>query len=178
MIKKLKSAWHSLAGDVDRRIRLGRILGLTFVTAGTIIIGVAWNGAAGQNIITAQFPYLISGGFMGVALVIIGCMLLFLATVRAERQVMTDKFDEMMTLLSRNLGRLSISSNGSSGSHEQVVVTSESYHRADCTILQGKTDLATIPLQQAAAEGLSPCRTCEPPVLPEPAAAETAASTN
>lgn len=178
MIKKLKSTWHSLAGDSDRRVRLGRVLGLAFVTVGFVMIGKAWDGAAGQNIIMAQFPYLLSGGFMGLALVVTGCTLLFLSTVRAERQIMTDRFDEMLTLLSRNLGRLSISSNGSAGSQEHVVATSEAYHRPDCTILQGKSGLSTIPVVQAAAEGLAPCRTCEPPVISEASEAETASSSN
>lgn len=178
MIRKLKSMWQSALGDVDRRVRLGRVLGLVFVTAGFIMIGKAWDGAASVNFVTGQFPYLLSGGFMGLALVVTGSMLLFLSTVRAERQIMTDRFDEMITLLSRNLGRLSVSSNGSGGSQEQVVATHESYHLSDCRVLQGKTGLSTISVQQAAAEGLAPCRTCEPPTAPAPAEPESTVSTN
>jgi hypothetical protein len=163
MIKKIRSLWQSLFGDVDRRVRLGRTLGLLFVVAGFVILGFAWNGAAGQNIVERQFPYVLSGGFMGLALVITGSTLIFLATLRAERAVLTDRFDQMLTLLSRNLGRLQVTSNGAGGSQEQVVATSEAYHRADCAVLKGKSGLSTISVEQAAAEGLQPCRTCEPP---------------
>lgn len=177
MIKKIRSLWASLLGDADRRVRLGRLLGLTFVVAGFIVLGLAWNGAAGINFVTGQFPYLLSGGFMGLALVITGCTLLFLATIRAERQILTDRFDEMSRLLGRNLGRLALSTNGSGSSQEQVVVTSETYHLADCTILKGKVGLSTVSVDQAVAEGLQPCRTCEPP-RPSPKPEEASVPTS
>src|ERR687896_156104 len=106
-VKRLRAVWESLWGDADRRVRLGRILGLAFVTAGFVVIGVAWNGAAGINLrIDSQFPYLLSGGFLGLGLIVTGATLLFLSTVRAERQILTDKFDEMTRLLGRNLARM------------------------------------------------------------------------
>ena len=163
-MKKLRATWQSLWVDVDRRVRLGRLLGLFFVTAGFVVLGFAWDGAASINFVTGQFPYLLSGGFMGLSLVITGCTLLFLSTIRAERQILTDKFDEMTRLLSRNLGRLQVSTNGSGpSSHEQVVAGTHVYHRADCKILEGKTGLSTVSVDQAANEGLEACRACDPP---------------
>ena len=142
-------AWHRLRRNKSAMV-------------GFVLIGLAWNGAASRNFITGQFPYLLSGGFMGLGLIATGVALLFLATVRAERQLLTAKFDEMATLLARNLARLQYSSNGSSA-REQVVATGGSYHRDDCTVLHGKTDLATITPEMAEAEGLTPCRVCDPP---------------
>ncbi|MFP5297749.1 MAG: hypothetical protein ACLGHL_02020 [Actinomycetota bacterium] len=162
-MKKIRALWQSLWMDVDRRVRLGRILGLLFLTAGFVIIGKAWEGSASQVRVDSQFPYLLSGGFMGLGLVVTGCTLLFLSTVRAERQLMTDKFDEMNRLLSRTLGRMSIASNGSGANTEQVVAGGDAYHRPDCTILKGKGSLQTISVAQASSEGLSPCRACDPP---------------
>jgi hypothetical protein len=161
-------------------VRLGRILGLLFLTAGFIAIGLAWNGSASKNFSTGQFPYLISGGVMGLAMVVLGSTLLFLSTIRAERQILTDKWDEMSRLLGRNLSRLgTFSSNGSGESGGQVIATDDLYHRPDCRILEGKTGLTTISAEQAAAEGLGRCRVCDPP-LPaprkEPSAAERASS--
>jgi hypothetical protein len=167
-VKRLRAVWQSLWADVDRRVRLGRILGLLFVTAGFVVIGVAWNGAAGINLrIDSQFPYLLSGGFAGLGLIITGATLLFLATVRAERQIMTAKFDEMLTLLGRNLNRLQFSSNGAGSTNGQVVAGANVYHRAECRILQGKSGLTNVTVEQAAAEGLKPCRVCNPPVVEE-----------
>ena len=185
-VKRLRAVWESLWADVDRRVRLGRILGLAFVTAGFVVIGVAWNGAAGINLrIDSQFPYLLSGGFLGVGLIVTGATLLFLATVRAERQIMSDKFDEMLTLLGRNLNRLQISSNGAGSANGQVVAGANVYHRAECRILQGKSGLTSVTVEQAAAEGLKPCRVCNPPEVEAEdvdadasAASKEAASTN
>jgi hypothetical protein len=162
-MKRLRALWASLMGDGDRRIRLGRVVGLLFLVAGFVLIGLGWNGAANRNFETGQFPYLLSGGVMGLALVITGSILLMLATISAERQTMTDRFDEMVKLLSRNLGRLSVPSNGSF-SGEQVVVGDSAYHRAGCKVLDGKDGLWTVPLEQAILEKLAPCRVCDPPV--------------
>lgn len=144
---------------------MGRILGFVFVTAGFIIIGIAWNGSASINFVQGQVPYLLSGGFLGLGLIITGCSLLLLSSVRAERQVLTDLFSDVSRLLSRNLARASVSSNGSGDIEGQVVATDSAYHRPDCRVLQGKQGLTTVTVQQADAEGLEPCRVCNPPVL-------------
>lgn len=163
-------------GDVDRRVRLGRILGLGFVAAGFVVIAKAWDGAASINFTQGQIPYLLSGGFLGLALVVTGGVLLLLATVRAERQLMTERFDQVVTLLGRNLSRLQFSSNGSGG--EQVVAGTTAYHWPDCKILQGKEGLMTISPEQAEAEGLTACRVCNPPrPAPKPAQADRALAT-
>ena len=167
-MKKLRAIWQSMWVDVDRRVRMSRVLGLLFVVAGFVIIGFAWNGAASKVRVDSQFPYLLSGGFMGVGLIVVGVVLLLLATIRAERQILTDKFDEMNRLLSRNLGRLQVSanqaeSNGFPGSADQVVAGTDLYHRPDCRILVGKKGLTTISVAQAIAEDLEPCRACDPP---------------
>lgn len=162
-MKKIKALWTSLFGDADRRIRMGRVIGFFFMTLGVVMIALAWNGAANRNFVEGQFPYLLSGGVLGLALVIIGATLLFLVTIRAERELMTDRFDEMIRLLGRNLNRLSVSSNGSGGAGIQVVASNAVFHRAECKILQGKEGLATVTVDQAEDEGLTPCRVCEPP---------------
>ena len=167
-MKKLRAAWQSIWVDVDRRVYVGRLLGLVFVTAGFVVIGKAWDGAASINFTTGQFPYLLSGGFMGLGLILTGCTLLLLATVRGEREVMSQKFDEVTKLLSRSLTRMQASSNGVAGSGEQVFAGETTYHRPGCKILQGKTGLVTLTLEQAAAEGLTACRVCDPPQLAEP----------
>lgn len=166
MRKKLRALWEPLRVDVDRRVRLGRLLGLGFVAAGFVLIGLAWNGAASIAWrVDSQFPYLLSGGFAGVGLIVVGAVLLLLAGLRAERQVLTARFDEMATLLARNLARLSFSPNGGA-TDGQVVVGINAYHRAGCRILEGKQGLTAVTVEQAASEGLVPCRVCDPPPPP------------
>jgi hypothetical protein len=175
-VKRFKAIWQSLWIDVDRRVRLGRVLGMIFVTAGFIIAGFAWNGAASKNLIQSQFPYLLSGGIMGLGLIILGATLWMLSTIRGERQVLTEKVDEMIQLLARNLLRSGASPIAASfpGSEDQVVATKDSYHRAGCRVLEGKTNLVTLTVAQAVAEGLATCRVCDPPG-PAPQTEETEA---
>ena len=168
-MKKLRSIWQSLTGETDRKVRVGRLVGLLFVAAGFIIIGKAWDGSANLNSVPGQVPYLLSGGFMGLGLIITGSMLLFLSSLRAEREVMVTRFDEMTRLLSRNLGRMTISSNGSASSGQMVTVapSGDAYHRSECKILDGKEGLTSVPVEVAVMEGLKPCRACNPAVIEE-----------
>jgi hypothetical protein len=164
IVKRLRAIWQSVAGDSDRRVRLGRILGLLFMTAGFIVIGKAWDGAASINFAQGQIPYLLSGGFMGLGLIVTGATLLNLATVRAEREISSKQFEEVTRLLGRNLNRLSVSTNGSGSSMSgQVVTGASTFHRAECRLLEGKDGLSTVTVDQAEAEGLDPCRVCSPP---------------
>lgn len=167
-MKRLRAAWHSLFGDEDRRVRLGRLLGLLFIAGGFVVMYFAWDGAASINFAQGQIPYLLSGGFLGLGLVITGATLLFLSTIRSERQLMTDRYDDMARLLSRNLSRLQFSTNGHSpSSSAQVVAGATTYHRAECKILEGKDGLTTVTVEQAVAEGLERCRVCGPPEAKE-----------
>lgn len=168
-MRKLRSIWQSLTGETDRKVRVGRLTGLLFVAAGFVIIGKAWDGSANLNSVPGQVPYLLSGGFMGLGLIVTGSVLLFLSSLRAEREVMVTRFDEMTRLLSRNLGRMTISSNGSSSSGQMVTLApaGEAYHQADCKVLDGKEGLSTVPVEVAMMEDLKPCRACDPPVVEE-----------
>ena len=166
-MKKLRALWASFVGDSDRRVRLSRLLGLVLIVLGFAVIAKAWDGAASKFSLPEMFPYLLSGGFLGLALVMTGAMLLFLATLRAERQMLSDRYEQMATLLSRNLARMAMSTNGSTLSGEQVIPGDSAYHRQGCRVLEGKENLLTVPVEQATAEGLVPCRVCDPPVVAE-----------
>lgn len=162
-MKRLRAWWQSVFGESDSRIRFGRLLGLLFIVAGFALIGKAWDGAASINFPTGQFPYLLSGGFMGLGLIVTGVTLLLLSTIRAERDVLTSQFEELNRLLTRNLSRSHFSSNGRSKT--EVVAGGSVYHRPGCKILDGKENLDTISVEEAVAEGLSPCRVCEPETI-------------
>lgn len=57
------------AASEDRRAKLVAML---LVTAGFIAIGVGWWGASGTRDVSEQIPFLISGGILGLALVLLG----------------------------------------------------------------------------------------------------------
>jgi hypothetical protein len=48
----------------------------------------------------------------------------------------------------------------------QVVAARLSFHRPDCRLVAGQTGLRALDLDAAVAEGLDPCRICDPAALP------------
>jgi hypothetical protein len=141
----------------DRQTRYGRILGLFFCLAGFIVIGFGWNGMAKVACPDCQLPYLLSGGAVGLGLIIVGAALLISAQVREERLKLAEQLDRIGSSISRSV------STSSNGSGELVVAGKSTYHRPDCRLVEGKADTVRISVEAAGLSGLSPCRVCEPP---------------
>jgi hypothetical protein len=154
----MKLRWNKLGGQ----------LGLLFCLAGLIAIWVGWNGAASYNDLRQQFPWLISGGITGLALVIIGVGLFVVQSQRADRVQLEANLVELRRILERMTGA-SIG-NGSAGvqpggpgvSPEVVVAGPNAYHRPSCKLVQDREGLKKMTPEAAAASGLPPCRTCSP----------------
>ena len=90
----MKLRWNALSGK----------LGLLFCVARLALIWAGWNGAATYNDIRKQFPYLISGGIGGLALVVIGVGLLVIQTQRADRVQLEANLHELRLILERMTG--------------------------------------------------------------------------
>jgi hypothetical protein len=144
----------------DRQVRFGRILGLLFCVAGFTTIGFGWNGSAKTALVDKQFPYLISGGATGVALVVLGVGLLVMAQLRSERLRLADDFRGVGKLISRAIA--SAPGVGSASMNGRVVAGKATYHRRDCRLVEGKSDLDLLTIEAARASGLTPCRVCDP----------------
>jgi hypothetical protein len=154
--------------------KLGGQLGLLFCLAGLVLIWTGWNGAASYNDIRKQFPYLISGGIAGLALVAIGVGLFVLQSARADRVQLEANLIELRKILDRMTG--SPSGNGAEASGARgvpentgtrgvaedtmVVVGPNAYHRPGCRLVQGREGLKSMTEEAARGAGLSPCRTC------------------
>lgn len=52
--------------------RLPLVVGLVLIAAGWAVIYVAWNKAATIDVETGQLPYIVSGGFGGLGLLLLG----------------------------------------------------------------------------------------------------------
>ncbi len=143
---------------LDRQVRYARILGLLFAALGFAVIGFGWNGAAKEALVDKQFPYLISGGLGGLGLVIFGGVLLLMAQLRAERAKLAAQIEEMGSVVSKAAAApaAEASANG------RVVAGSATYHRPDCRLVEGKSDLDVVPVEVARERGLSACRVCGP----------------
>jgi len=70
----------------DRQIRYARLLAVLFTAGGFAAIGLGWNGAARTANPDSQLPYLLSGGAVGVGLIVFGVGMLLVAQIRAERR--------------------------------------------------------------------------------------------
>ena len=139
---------------------LGGKLGLLFCIAGLAVIWGGWNGAASYNDIRKQFPYLVSGGIGGLALVVIGAALLVIQSQRADRVQLEANLTELRNILER-MTSLPATSRAEAESGDLVVAGPGAYHRPACTLVDGR-DLRKMTPEQAQAAGLEPCRTCAP----------------
>jgi len=146
----MKLRWNTLGGK----------LGLAFCVAGLGLIWAGWNGAATYNDIRKQFPYLISGGIAGLALVVIGVGLMVIQSQRADRVQLEANLVELRAILERMTG--GPAPNGAEPESTTLVVAGpNAYHRPSCKLVAGR-DLRRMTPEQAVAAGLEPCRTCRP----------------
>src|SRR4051812_42179483 len=150
--------------------KLGGQIGLGCIALGLIFIGLAWNGAAGVDFVSGQIPYLLSGGALGVSLVVVGTGLIVIEVSRKNRSMIEAQLRE----LNNSIGRLTAAIGGvgslNGGStltatakrdEETVIIGRSSFHRPDCRLIQGK-DLPDATVDGALAEGMSACRICNP----------------
>ncbi|HMC41806.1 MAG TPA: hypothetical protein VKI20_02260 [Acidimicrobiales bacterium] len=153
--------------------KLGGQLGAACVVAGVVIIGLAWNGAASVDFVQGQVPYLLSGGALGLALCVLGASLIVVQSNRRDRSLLEAQLRELNSAVARlatavaaTAGASAAGNGGGRGRRpastaEQVVVGRSSYHRPQCRLAEGK-DLPVMSAEAAEAEGLSPCRICQP----------------
>ncbi|HEV8628004.1 MAG TPA: hypothetical protein VG034_26520 [Acidimicrobiia bacterium] len=146
----MKLRWNTLGGK----------LGLFFCVAGLAVMWAGWNGAASYNDIRKQFPYLISGGLVGLALVVIGVGLMIIQSQRADRVQLEANLNELRLILERLTG-LPVSNGAEASDTSLVVAGPGAYHRPTCKLVAGR-DLRKMTVQQAESAGLEPCRTCAP----------------
>lgn len=67
---------------VDRPSRLPLYLGVVLLASAWAVIGVAWWQAGRQDLETGQLPYVISGGFGGFGLLLMGVIGILIDVVR------------------------------------------------------------------------------------------------
>jgi hypothetical protein len=153
--------------------KLGGQLGAACVVIGIVIIGLAWNGAASVDFVQGQVPYLLSGGALGLAFCVLGAALIIVQSNRRDRALLEAQLRDLNSAVARLASAVAASAGspgdgdgGSSRAHrdgaaEPVVIGRSSYHRPQCRLAEGK-DLPRMSAEAAQAQGLSPCRICQP----------------
>jgi hypothetical protein len=139
--------------------RLGGQLGVLLSLLGLLVIFFGWNGAASNNFVPAQFPYLISGGVVGLAVVVLGAAMILVQNQRADLA----RIESALERVALAIERQGESATAAAGSLEGYVVAgSTSYHRADCTLPEARSEAHLVPLADVPGSGLEPCRVCRP----------------
>ena len=153
------------AGEADQSIpgRYVRMFGMAVCAAGFASIALGWNGAARLTVVDQQFPFLMSGGVLGVALVLFGVGVLLVSQIRTERQ----KLSRLLERLAGTLGRpsvdsMSVAAEGNGSGNGLVMAGPSTYHRFDCALINGRPGLDRVTVEAARARGLSECRVCRP----------------
>jgi hypothetical protein len=161
------------------------LVGWLLAALGATALFLGWYGVSGQALTARQLPYLVSGGLVGIALIVMAGV--FLATEDWRRQLvrledLERKVDELHTLLTTDLP---LTSPGPLSPHAAGVITVEPstpigragsvvalpsgsvFHRMGCTLVAGKSAIAAVDAATIARRGLAPCRICDP-VPPAP----------
>lgn len=149
------------ATDPGRRMLL---VGGVLLPLGVLLVLIGWLGTARTPLVFEQVPYVVSGGLLGLALVVIGGFLYFgywqTLVIRALRESTT----ELSASLLRIEGLLAVDAGTSSGraaADDQLVATATGtmLHRPDCSVVVGRDRLRPV---TPGAAGMTPCSLCQP----------------
>ncbi|HEV3351334.1 MAG TPA: hypothetical protein VG076_00345 [Acidimicrobiales bacterium] len=151
------------------------VWGWILVGLGLLLILIGYLGISREALVAKQLPYLISGGIGGIALVGFGAMLVGTEDLK-RTQERIDQLEDLVAdlhgvLLSRADAPV-LSSNGdsagpvaqseSAGATLMALPGGQSYHRADCSMIEGKREARPVTASAARRQGLKPCRLCDP----------------
>ncbi|HUZ43468.1 MAG TPA: hypothetical protein VMU63_03625 [Acidimicrobiales bacterium] len=166
----LRNTWQVAAGSV-------------LVPLGIVIVLLAWYGSAHTPYIQGQIPYLVSGSFIGLGLMVVGGLLYWAhwlyriydqADLHHMEQLQRDRqlFDLLEAVLARDPeGVVRARNTGATGSASAIkaesglvtTATGTNLHRADCPIV-ARHRAGVRPVSAAEAKGRPPCRICQPAV--------------
>lgn len=174
------SSLNDLGGTKRRRFALPRLraagfgggFGLLVVAVGLLLIGIGWNGMAGGGgevngvpNLNAQLPWLVSGGILGLALVVFGATMIVVHNARTDRARLEAKFDELVATMSRG-GAGAVTPYPTAPQPAAptgvYIAGGSAYHRPDCRLVQGRDDVNYVSAEDASVQGLRACRVCKP----------------
>ncbi len=141
--------------------RLGGRAGLVLAGLGLLAIGIGYNGAAGQLSILAQIPYVVSGGLLGIALVILGAAMLVVQGAREDRAILEAKLDLLAEAFLEGSGRAA-APGAPTDLSSLVVAGSASYHVPGCRLVDGREETDYLTPEEARERSLKACRVCQP----------------
>jgi hypothetical protein len=162
------------ASTSDQRFRNVQLIlftvGAVLMPLGLIAIFLGWYGVAHTKYQYDQLPYVVSGGLLGLGLVILGGFLYFgawLAKLGNEQRESTQKLADTMRLVADALaaqngaggGGRSATVDGAADASLVLAGAGSTVHRRDCPLITHREDLHPVSGREA---GLGTCRVCRP----------------
>jgi hypothetical protein len=162
-VKNLRKRQSLSAIPVDRWVL---IAGAVMVPLGIALILLAWYGAAHKPLIIQQFPYLLSGGLLGLGLMFTGGLAYFGYWVTRLVQENRHHTQELVAAIDR-LAALAGEEDGpavKAGGNGMLVATATGtmLHRPDCPVVANRQGVRRV---KADAPGFAPCKICEPELV-------------
>jgi hypothetical protein len=158
----VRSVWARLARGVRARVRL--LLAAALLIGAAVALALGWYGVSGQALVAKQLPYLVSGGLLGVALVILAAVLVGADIVQRElgRLERVERLVEDLhtALLTAPDDAAPTAPTALPGSATAVVAVpaGATYHRPECALVAGKAHVAPVKAAERTRRGLRPCR--------------------
>lgn len=139
--------------------RVPMLLGSLLAPLGLVLIGLGWMGAARTPVLQEEIAYGLSGGLIGLGLVVIGSFLYFshwqtqqIRETRAQGVQLAGELRQVRQSLAQLAAALT------SGAPAALFATPAGTlsHLSTCSVVAARTDLVP------AAPTLVPCRICQP----------------
>jgi hypothetical protein len=164
-------------GGLDLRNTWQVVLGALLLPLGVAAILLGWSGAAHGRVDQQQIPYLISGGLLGLATVIVGCFLywshwLYRIYDQADlhhQEAMREQADLMRALIEAMASRPgdAIGAGSAPGSDTGLsrafvaTPTGTNFHIPSCPVVANRLpNVRTVSKEET--NSMRPCRICEP----------------
>jgi hypothetical protein len=164
-VKNLRTRQSLSSIPVDRWVL---IVGAVMVPLGIALIILAWYGAAHKALIIQQFPYLLSGGILGLGLMITGGLAYFGYWITRLVQENRAHTRELIAAIDR-LAELAVDEDGAdtvgrAAADGALVATATGtmVHRPDCPVVANRPGVRRV---KAGTSGFEPCKICEPDVV-------------
>jgi hypothetical protein len=164
--ERLRSRAHGLRSR-SRSTEPGRrmlLVGGILLPLGVLLVLIGWLGTARTPLVFEQVPYVVSGGLLGLALVVIGGFLYFAYWQTLVIRALRESTTELSASLLRIEGLLAVDARADSrraAADDQLVATATGtmLHRPDCSVVVGRDRLRPVP---PGAPGMTPCSLCQP----------------
>lgn len=160
-----------------RPLRPSDLVAPGLCAVGLVLVFLGYDGAASRDRVEAQFPYLLSGGILGLCLVVMGTGVLVAGSLRRAEEASRQRSEDLRRSFEDVLAALAVGMTGAVGvtgadgrtgpevpgaPREPVSVLNATYHRPGCQVLAGRTGLRRVDPEAAALLGFAPCRVCSP----------------